>query len=124
MCEKLQEYGKTANEPYFFENDNNWFVGSEALQAVKNKLLDITCVDKGKTQIEALLTMEILKLDFAENRLEPKDYREKLNFVIRSFYKDNGFPVLDETEATILLYRLLNEYYENLERGEENGKCT
>lgn len=118
MCEKLHEYSKTAIEPYFFENDNNWFVGSEALQAVKNKLLDITCVDKGKTQIEALLTMETLKFDLAESRLDSKDYREKLNFVIRNFYKDSGFPVLDETEASILFYNLLNEYYENIERGE------
>jgi len=118
MCTKLQEYSKIADEPYFFENDNNWFVGLDALKAVELELADISYGNKDKTQIEALLKMETLKFNLAENKIAPKEYREKLNFIIKSFFKDNGFPVLDETDATILFYRFLNGYYENLERGD------
>ncbi|MCL2053291.1 MAG: hypothetical protein FWG90_02465 [Oscillospiraceae bacterium] len=105
---KLQEYGKFADEPYFFENDENRFVSEEALEVAMSVL---SRDDNWKPQITALLTMERLKLKLAEGKLAVEEYRKQLKTIMQEFFKDNGYPVLDETEAAVEFYKIINNYY-------------
>lgn len=111
---KLHEYEPNQKEPYFFENEFNWYVSEDAVNNAYNKLyMDIKSDEK--IQLDYLKAAEILKNDIANNKISIEQYREKLQALMKECYSENDISILDDTEVCRNFYNTINNYYRGIE---------
>lgn len=105
-----KEYSGIEKEPYFFENNNHWYISEEKILEATQEVLKEASIQEQK-QIVCLKKAELLKYNLANNIIKVDEYRTKLKNLMQEFYLQNKFCGLDKTNILLKFYKIVNELY-------------